>query len=106
MDITTSESTLSKNQEKYIKLKDYYKKYRDEHKKNQKDYYEKTKEGMKEKEYYTNRYLKIKEDMLKKEKCVCGAFICSSAIKRHIKTVKHQFVMTQIELAELKSKEI
>ena len=98
MDISMSE--LSFNQKNYIKLKDYYKKYRDEHKETQKEYYEKHKEGMKE--YHVNRYLKIKEDMLKKEKCVCGASVCSSAMKRHTQTVKHQFIMNQRELAEIK----
>ena len=89
---------LTKNQENYIKLKDYYQKYRDDHKEQQKQYNDKNKDLMKD--YYKNRYLVMKEKMLNKIKCDCGSFVCSSAMKRHIKTAKHNLIISQIEIAK------
>ena len=87
---------LTKNQEKYFKLKEYYKKYRENHKTTQKEYNDNHKDERKE--YHKNRYLNIKEKMLLKNKCICGAYICSSAMKRHILTDKHNYYLALNEL--------
>ena len=91
MDIQMTE--LSYNQKNYIKLKDYYKKYRDDHRDKQKEYNDKNKEIMKD--YHKKRYQNIKEKLLIKATCECGSKVCASAMARHCLTPRHKVLLMQ-----------
>ena len=96
MDIPITE--LSYNQKNYIKMKDYYIKYRADHRDKQKEYNDKNKDIMKE--YHKKRYQEIKVKLFTKATCECGSKVCASAMARHCLTPRHVVLLQKIKQAE------